>query len=92
MAKTVKRKAKVVREGQHLQIPAQTVVVRMKAEYDHPTIKGGIYSFKLSGMKGPLRGQVWDVLAHSDEEFDLVLRNPPVRRLWDWFVKRVWGS
>lgn len=86
-----KMKAKFLKHGQRFKIPAQTLVVRLKEELQGPTLDDKVYVLKVSGEKGPLKGQVWDMIVYGDEDVERVLKEAWGRRLYCALKKWVWG-
>ena len=91
MSKTTKRKAKTLKCSQKIQIPAQSVTIRMIKEFEGPSLEDKILCLKVSGDKGALKGQVWDMIVFGEEDVNILLKNPPLRRFFSWLKNKMWG-
>jgi hypothetical protein len=92
MSSTKKLDVSKLKPGMQFKVPAQTVTVRLLHKIDAPTLEDNLYILQVSGNKGPFKGKMTDITAWSGDKVELILKQPPLRRLVDAVIKWVWGS
>lgn len=89
---TKKFEAGKVRKGMKIKIPAQTVEIDRITEVELATLECNLKVFHVKGTKGPLRGLAWGIHCQTGDKVEVVLRDPPLRRAWDWLASSLWRS
>lgn len=92
MSNTKKLEVSKLKPGMKFRIPAQTVTVRIMHKLDTPILEDNLYFLQLTGDKGAFKGKMTEITAWSGDKVDLILKNPPLRRVFDWVADRFWRS
>ncbi len=93
MSKSTKKlSAKVIRPGMQVSLPAQVVTVRMKHRVadNIPTVNDNLLLLEVTGDKGPFKGKKTELTCFEGDTLDVVLKNPPLRRVFEWIRSKLW--
>jgi hypothetical protein len=85
--KTLKKKAKALKQGTKLKMECIVRVVG-KELLNAPTIKGEVFILKVLGETGPFKGQIINMFAHEAEELDTYIRPRWLQRV----IMKIWES
>ena len=92
--KTKKLTAKAIRSGMvvSLSAPRAKVLTIQRLADLGPVANDNLLLITVEGTNGPLRGRKWKFTTYEADNLDVVLKNPALRRGWDWLWTKLMGA